>query len=627
MKNISIMIKALFVTFSIISCNKDFLNQPPKNLYAEDVVWSDPALVQTFVNNMYRGLGYTECVNFMSSFVDETDFTPDWGTIDFNKSLLSPDQIPEWYTTDFHNNCLTWDNLYKQIRSCNLFFSKVDGVKFDNIKTDGKTMKERLKGEVFFWRANYYYYLTSLFGGVPIIQKVYSLTDSFAVARDSYENCIKFIVRDLDSAAFYLPNVQFQSGDNKGRVTTGATLALKSRVLLYAASDLHNPLKNNSITNGFSHPELLGYTIDEATAHWQAAKNAAKAVMDLGIYSLYKGIPDTTGKNYGDIFLLPSTPEDIFVRFFISKIDEGLYVYNPGQFVEPNGYHCWGNNCPLQEFVDCYEMKDGAKFDWNNPQMSAHPYANRDPRFYASVLYEGAPWRPRPTDVVQYDPFNKIQVGQIGYSENGTFMIMKIGDRVASGIDSRQGRIENWNGGYTGYYMKKFIDPAVDAQYTRQENPWRYIRYTEVLLNYAEACIELGGAANEAEAVKYLNMIRERVGMPDITDTGVALKERYQNERRIELAFEEHRFFDVRRWMIGPVAYTGCFKAQVNYIVDKNTVLTNYRKDDGSTWSVPDIKKVVLIGHERIWNNRAYFFPILGGEMNKTTKLIQNPLY
>lgn len=627
MKNILAIVLTILVALNTTSCSKDFLNQPPKNLYSENLVWTDPALVQTFVNNMYRGLGYTECVNFMSSFVDETDFTPDWGTIDFNKCLLSPDLIPEWNTTDFHNNSLTWDNLYKQIRSCNLFFSKIDAVQFDNSVTDGKTMKERLKGEVFFWRATYYHYLTSLFGGVPIVQKVYALTDDFLIARDSYQDCINFITKDLDSAAFYLPNVQFQSGDNRGRVTKGAALALKSRVLLYAASDLHNSTKNSLITSGFSHSELLGYTADETTAHWLAAKNAAKAVMDLGIYSLYKGTPDSTGKIYGDIFLLQSTPEDIFVRYFNSKIDEGVYVYNPGQFVGPNGYHCWGNNCPLQEFVDNYEMNDGSKFDWNNPAMAAHPYANRDPRFYASVLFEGAPWRLRPTDVVQYDPFNKIQVGQIGYLENGVFTIMKIRDRVASGIDSRQGRIENWNGGYTGYYMKKFIDTTVDAQYSKQENPWRYIRYTEVLLNYAEACIELGGAVNEAEAIKYLNMIRERVGMPDITDRGVNLKNRYRNERRIELAFEEHRFFDVRRWMIGSSAYTGCFKAQVDYIVDKNTVLTNYRKDDGSTWSVPNIKKVILIGHERIWDNKAYFFPILGGEMSKSNKLIQNPLY
>lgn len=627
MRKVKNIIMGLFAMFSIVSCNKDFLNEAPKSLYSETVVWSDPALVQTFVNNMYRGTGYSTAINFMSSFVDETDFTPDWGTVDFNKCLITPDRIPQWLNGNLHQNCLTWSNLYKQIRSCNIFFAKVNEVKFDNTLVEGKTMKDRLKGEVFFWRANYYQYLTSMFGGVPIVTKVYGLSDQFNVPRNSYDDCIKFIAQDLDSAAYYLPNVQFQNGDNKGRVTKGAALALKSRVLLYAASDLHNSTKNSVITANYTHPELVGYTSDDNTARWQAAKDAAKAVMNLGIYSLYKGTPDALGKNYGDIFLLNSTSEDIFVRFFISKIDEGWDAYSPGQFNGPNGYHCWGNNTPLQEFVDAYEMSDGTPFDWNNPAMAANPYTNRDPRFYASVLYEGAFWRQRPPDAVQYDPFNKIQMGQIGYVEGGVFTMMNIGSNPASGVDTREGPIENWNGCYSGYYMKKFIDPSIDASFFKQECPWRYIRYTEVLLNYAEACIELGDPANELEAKTYLNLIRGRVGMPDITETGAALKARYRNERRVELAFEEHRFFDVRRWLIGSEAYTGGYKAQIHYIVPKGTVLTGYRKADGSTWGVLEVKKDTLTGHERVWDKKAYFFPIMRDEMNKNDKLIQNPVY
>jgi hypothetical protein len=623
MRKVLNIIMGLLAVFSIASCNKDFLNQAPKSLYSEDVVWSDPSLVQTFVNNMYRGIGYSSGINFMSSFVDETDFTPDWGTVNFNKCLITPDGIPSWVGGNLHDNMLTWSNFYLQIRSCNVFFSKVGGVKFDNtVLTDGKTQKDRLKGEVFYWRATYYYYLTSLYGGVPIVTKVYGLNDNFAVPRNTYEECINFIAKDLDSAAYYLPNVQFQSGDNLGRVTKGAALALKSRVLLYAASDLHNPTKNKAIAT--ANPELLGYTSDANTARWTAAKDAAKAVMDLNLYSLYKGTPDATGKNYGDIFLLQSTSEDIFVRYFDSKINENWDAYSPGQFVGPNGYHCWGNNCPLQEFVDSYEMNDGTQFDWNNVTMAANPYANRDPRFYASVLYEGASWRQRPVDVVQYDPFNKIQVGQIGYMVGGAFSMANFGNVAASGVDTRQGQIENWNGTYTGYYMKKFIDPTIDASFFKQTNPWRYIRYTEVLLNYAEACIELG---DEVNARATLNLIRERVGMPDITDTGAALKARYRNERKIELAFEEQRFFDVRRWLVAPASYNSGFKAQVQYILPAGTVVSTYRKADGSTWGPAVVTKVVFIGHERAWDNKAYFFPIFRDEMGKNAKLVQNPGY
>jgi hypothetical protein len=398
---------------------------------------------------------------------------------------------------------------------------------------------------------------------------------------------------------------------------------------MYAASDLHNPQKNAVVTTGYSHPELVGYTGGDPVARWQAAKNAAKAVMDLGYYDLYKKEPgpsDQLDKNYGDIFLLKETPEDIFVRYFISKINEDWNSYAPGKYVGPNGYHNWGNNCPLEDFVSSYEMKDGTPFDWTNPAMAADPYKDRDPRFYASVLYEGASWRQRPVDAVQYDPFNKIQVGQIGYMEGDNFVIKTIGDRPAAGVDTRLSKIEDWNGGYTGYYMKKFIDPGVDHQFFVQENPWRFMRYTEVLLNYAEACIELG---QDDEAKTYLNMIRHRVGLPPLTETGSALKARYRNERRIELAFEEHRFFDVRRWLIGPEAYTGGYKVQVRYIVAKDAVITNYRKEDGSTWGNAEYKKIPFTDQRvREWSNKAYLMPIFRDEINKSKgKLIENPGY
>src|SRR5690606_35000684 len=121
------------------------------------------------------------------------------------------------------------------------------------------------------------------------------------------------------------------------------------------------------------------------------------------------------------------------------------------------------------------------------------------------------------------------------------------------GLDTRKGPIEDWNGGYSGYYLRKFIDPSVNhSSSTKQTVPWRFFRYAEILLNYAEASIELG---EEDDARRVLNEIRDRAGMPPITESGAALKERYRNERRIVLAFEEHRYWDVRRWMIAPEVY------------------------------------------------------------------------
>jgi hypothetical protein len=180
------------------------------------------------------------------------------------------------------------------------------------------------------------------------------------------------------------------------------------------------------------------------------------------------------------------------------------------------------------------------------------------------------------------------------------------------GLDTRKSPIEDWNGTYTGYYLRKFLDPTVDAQFTKQTQPWRYIRYAEVLLNFAEASMQLG---QEGEARTYINMIRQRAGMPDITESGQALVQRYRNERRVELAFEDHRFFDVRRWMIAPQAYEDAKGIEVRFklLPDKTTS--------------PTPTYTVITAQERAWNQRFYFLPISLDEMNRNNQLIQNPLY
>src|SRR5205085_9336156 len=135
------------------------------------------------------------------------------------------------------------------------------------------------------------------------------------------------------------------------------------------------------------------------------------------------------------------------------------------------------------------------------------------------------------------------------YGMMQTVRALKLPDSSAvAGLDTRDSPVENWNGGYSGYYLRKFIDPSINAQFTREQVPWIYFRYAEVLLNYAEASIELNEVG---DALNALNQIRRRAGMPDLA-AGPNLRDEYRNERRIEMAFEEQRFFDVRRWMTAP---------------------------------------------------------------------------
>ena len=583
-----------------ISCKKD-LNISPVDQFSDASVWKDPSLIQTFVNNIYGGIPHGFSNIMMSALDDEAMYNADFGTSNVTKSLITPSDLSifdQYYWTGLRQRLMNWGLIYKYVRPCNIFFSKIDAVHFDD-----PTAKSNLKGEVHFLRAYLYFDLVEMYGGVPIITKDYGLSDSFNVPRNTYADCINFITSECDSAASLLP----LTATDLGRATKGAALALKARTLLYAASDFAN--SNGSWASGYANKDLIGYTGGDRVARWQAAKDAAKAVMDLGIYSLSGSLTPATAQeasaNYANIFIQPQTSEDIFCRYFTTKVDENWDGYNPGLYNQPNGYHCWGSNTPTSQMVDSYEMADGTKFDWNNPTEAAMPYANRDPRFYASILYEGAQWRKRPADIAPSDPAGIIQVGT-WQKWDGSKMV------TVAGLDTRQSPFENWNGTYTGYYMRKFVDPTIDAQNFKQTAPWRYFRYTEILLDYAEACIALG---QDDEAKTYINQIRARSKMPAITETGAALLARYRNERKIELAFEDQRYFDIRRWMIPEQGYTDVMAVQPLYKMNPDhTTAAN------PTYTIVDVQ-------QRAWNPRFYFLPIALDEMNRNNKLVQNPLY
>lgn len=577
------------------SCSTDFLEVEPSDRYSDATVWADKELVNTFVNNIYLGQYYGYHTVMLSSLCDEAMEVWSWESSPITMSEISPSYVgilaPDFWVICFSQ--ISWNALYKQIRACNVFFENIEkyGLEGDDI--------ERLKGEVHYLRAYYYYWLMAFHGGVPLIDRSYTTSSSaeeLQVSRNTFEETVDFIVKDLDEAAATL-----STSTDKARASKGAALALKARVLLYAASDLYN---NPSWATGYNHPELIGYTSGSQKERWQKAKDAAKAVIDLGIYQLYgtdggKSIQETID-NYANIWLNNGSDEDIMLTFFDTEnFGTGNWQCpSVGKFNAPNGWHCWGGNVPTAAMIDSYDMADGSQFSWDNPEHNKNPYENRDPRFYATVLYDGAKWRTRPDDVIASDPNGTVQTG---YYENAD-------GSYTAGLDTRQG-IDDWNGTYTGYYMRKFIDPNIDHQYEFQQYPYRQMRYAEVLLNYAEACIELG---EDAEARKYINMIRRRAGMPEFDDseTGDALRQHYRRERKIELAYEGSRFFDIRRWMIAPDVLKTAQGVDIRHPYDS----------DQTVYTLTDVQ-------ERQWKNKLYFLPILMDEMNKNPNLIQNPEY
>ncbi len=451
-------------------------------------------------------------------------------------------------------------------------------------------------------------------------------TPDFSIARNTYEECVNSIVSDLDSAALLLDGKTL----GLGRATKEAAMALKSRVLLYAASDLHDiptAKAKSSLIAGYANPELLGYVSGDRIARWTAARDAAKAVIDLGEfgYKLDLTAPSTKDvaiADYTNVYLSRGggEKETILAKYYVNASTDdwgSWYVRNQSM----NGYHGWTSTEPTQNLVDNYEMMDGTKFDWNNPAEAAAPYENRDPRFYASIFYDGAKWKPRTTDGAGTDPYGEVQFGtyEVGTASSPTTYF---------GLDTRNSSIENWNGTRTGYSIRKFSndDMSLVDMNNRQQVPSVQIRYTEIVFNYIEALLE--HCSDEATARTWLNKIRFRAGLPATNETGTALVDRYRNERNIEMLAEEQRFYDARRWMIAPETLGQ--KVRIMVITGKlkpgKTVTTyRYSRDNYDyTYRVQDIESGV---ENRAWDDKLYFPPIQSDEINKNKLLIQNPGY
>ena len=625
MKRKKIFIAVFFFSMVLLtsSCNKDFLSTTPLDGISSDAVWGDAPLATAFVTNLYNGLGpggFNE--QMLASLSDEAVFThAGRGISTINDGSLSPSNLG-WVDGTYE-----WGNMYSNIRGCNLALQNLTTATFDDA-----VLKERLKGEAHFMRAYFYQQLVRYYGAVPIISKTYGLNEDYTVERSTFENCVKFIQSDCDTAIQMLTGKSME----KGRATTLAAKALKSRLLLYAASDLHDiptAKANSTVISSYAHPEFLGYLTGDRKARWQAAKVAAKEVLDATSgYSLDLGAPVSKEKaisNYISISMggassaagvdKAAASELIFARYSTSDKDEWGAPY-VGLFNGPNGYHNWAGNTPIGLLVDDYEMMDGTAFSWSNPAQKADPYVNRDPRLYASILYDGSDWKPRNLISGNVDPVNQIQTGQYDLKVAGALTAFQ-------GLDTRSSTIEDWNGSRTHYYVRKFTDPnpSIVENNTKQFIPWPFFRYTEAVFNYAESCIELG---EEVEAKNWLNKIRFRSGMPAITESGSALKARYRNERRIEMLFEEQRYHDARRWMIAPTTLgrkITFINIQGKFKPGKELVGTY--KYDKSIYDYTYTPIVDQAHEDRTWVDKMYFRPISRDEVNKNAKLIQNPGY
>jgi hypothetical protein len=547
MKRIKLIITVGLLSFFMGSC--DYLDYSEASYLNKEDIFSDWNRTQSFLSDIYATLpvGFAPVGGAMrASAADDAEFVLDYSSVQkFNDGSWSSIQ-----TLDDQ-----WGQMYSGIRAVNLLLEEVKGRTFDEYKwtdtyVDEMTQFNNYPHEARFLRAFFYLQLIQRYGSVPLITTVLTEDEANAVSPASYDDIVKYIVSECDAIIPLLPvsYVAFTSAKETGRATKGAAMALKARTLLYAASPLHNP---------------------SGTAQkWVDAAKAAKDIINTTTYSLEA--------NY-NAFL-----NNIASKELILERREGNQNYfERANF--PIGYE-GGNtgNCPTQNLVDAYEMRTNG-LSISDPLSGYNPldpYAGRDPRFALTILYNTSTFKSKPLE---------IWVG----GANAT---------------------PKTNATKTGYYLKKYVIEAVSLDpnsISTRQHTWVLFRYGEVLLNYAEAMNEAYGPESASDlgmtALQAVNLIRTRAKMP-VFPAGLTkdqFRTKLRNERRVELAFEEHRFWDIRRWKIGDTT--------------KDIYGMEITKNADGTYNYT--KKLV---ERRVYEDKMNLYPIPLSEIYKNDKLKQN---
>jgi len=549
----------LFAT--ITSCKKSVLDRPLDIEVKDTLVFGYINYATDFVTDIYSVLpnGYTD----FSSTLNEA------ATDDAKHA--SPSSLVNRFTNDSwginNNPDDKYATYYSGIRKCNMFLSKIDLVKLKDhgidVKINGYTateQKDRLIGEVLFLRAYFYTELLKRYGGVPLVTKILNPGDDLDLPRNPYDEVVKQIIDDCDLAITKLPTSYLIAGPRSisvtnyyGRATKWAAQALKSRTLLYAASPINNPGDN---------PAKWVAAYEAAKPFFEETPVTPKMILNPGIAGYEALFRGNTTNLTEIIWARPSTNNNL-----VEALNYPIGIDGSNAGINPS-----------QSLVDAYEMKPSGKpiSDPTSGYSAETPYLNRDPRLTATIFYNGS-----------------------------TFKAPRLIETFDGGIDGPQ----KVNGSLTGYYVKKHLDVNLNLalSQTSQHN-FIYFRLAEMLLNYAEARNEADGPV--ADVYTAVNRVRTRATMPNLPAglTKDQMRLRIQNERRVELAFEGHRYWDARRWNIAKTVFNGSFYGM------------KVIKTGATTFSYTPYQI-----ENRIFKEYMNLYPIQQREILANPNLVQNP--
>ena len=488
---------AISIAFTLSSCN-GFLDREEDSFIDKTATFDSYNRTKQYLTYAYTllpdGLNRFSREAMLASATDDAEFAIESAEIQqFNNgswnALNNPDDV--------------WNRYYSGISKCCTLLENTDHVNLDISRLDPDKQVEYAnslkdirmwRAEARFLRAYFHFELLKRYGPIPIVTSTLSINGNYEnTPRPTMKEVVDFIAKECDIAADTLELTPWRNvNDAFGRATKGAALALKSRLLLYAASPLYVDFGD---TNEANKPTDV--------ALWKSAADAAKAVIDLNQYEL--------ASSYADLFKNDfQNKEYIFVRRYAANSD-----FEKSNF--PVSFGGQGGTNPSQNLVDDYEMLDGTPFDWNDPAKAAQPFENRDARLGGTILMNMAPFK---------------------------------GKKVATypeGADATP----NPNATKTGYYLRKFLNEDVNIQ-TGGSSSGHVVplfRLAEIYLNYAEALNECD--PTNPDIALYLNKVRNRASLPNVSALSQEqMRAVIQHERRVELAFEEHRSWDVRRWKI-----------------------------------------------------------------------------
>lgn len=534
----------------------------PTDRYTDEVVWQNPDNVRQYVAGMYSefnryafgampGLGYDNATDALADLIKYTSSSEGNGTA--NRLAFDPNRV-----NASTPNINVWAASYTRIRRINEFLQGLEQYgKLD------ETTKTRYAAEARFVRGYCYFWLAKVNGSVILLEKLGELGVK-DIPRSSEDAVWNFVAADFAFAAEHLPKTW---PGEEGRATKGAAYGMLARTWLYAASVAEYDRKQ------FNQDPLTGVPQTKAAEYYQKAADAAGEVIKLAGEGLY-----ALESNFSNVFLNGNSKEGVFTVHYARPNFTHNYDFTYVPPLDVAGGGALG--VPTAELVDAFELKTGASFDWNNAAMAAAPYANRDPRFDATVLYNGATWKGR---TITTAPQN-AQEGYVDFNSNS---------------DPRKT--------VTGYYLRKMLDPT-NTKILEQKSaqPWHEMRYAEVLLIHAEALTKLN---NIGAAKQSLDKVRERAGLPGVNASSQQeMMAAIEHERIVELAAEGHRYWDLRRWR----------KA---HLVLNNRRVHGHKPvtaGSGYTYQVVDADK-----QNRAFPTSFYYMPIPQDEIVRNTAITQ----